>query len=171
MLLAGLVLGFGKARSFFSKAVGEGGCDPEGIREMNLTSNSAEVVFQTGKACMAQINYGISQDGMLLQVPEAMASLNHRIRLAPLLPSTTYYYQIKIDGKPVDTIRSFMTQAVAQPTTPPAESTTVPTKAPTSGTYTLDDFIAVYGTNNSTFDVDKNGIVNSADWIKYSASH
>ena len=109
------------------------------------------------------MNYGISQDGMLLEVPEAMASLNHRVRLSPLLASTTYYYQVKSEGKKYDPIRSFSTTAYPTPI-----PTLVPTAVPTiSGTYTFDDFVPFFGTSNATFDIDKNGIVNSRDWQMY----
>lgn len=163
LVLAGLVFGFSKARSFLSKAVGEGGCTPENVRENNLTSSSVEIVFQTSKACMAEIVYGISREGMLLQVPEAMASLNHRIRLSPLLPSTTYYYQIKVEGKKTEPVRSFLTMAAAaRPTEPPVTPTTGP-----ASRFTQTDFEAQFGTSNPLLDIDKNGVVNIRDWLLY----
>lgn len=165
LVLAGLILGFGKARSFLSKASGGGGCEPSNIREANLTSSSVEITFQTEKACLAEANYGISQDGMLLSVPEAMASLNHRVRLSPLLPSTTYYYQIKIDGKKSEPVRNFLTMAVAKPTAPPV---VIPTSPPATGSArTQADFEEQLGTANPAFDIDKNGIVNISDWMLY----
>lgn len=163
LLLAGLVLGFDKARSLLSQATG--GCEPEGLSETNITATSVEVVFQTGKTCQVSVNYGISQDGMLLEVPEAMASLNHRIRLSPLLPSTAYYYQVKADGQKFEPVRSFQTTAVANPT-----PTASPTAIPTSGNplnYSFEDFSPHFGTANADFDIDKNGVVNSRDWQLY----
>lgn len=162
LLLVGLILGFGKARSFLSKATGGGSCLPEGIKEANVTATSAEIVFQTDKACLTEIAYGISQDGMLLQVPEAMASLNHHIRLAPLLPSTTYFYQVVVDGKKVGSVRSFLTGVTQTPTLTPTS-----TSAPATVTYTVQDFETHLGTANPTFDIDKNGIVNLRDWLLY----
>lgn len=160
LVLVGLILGFDKARSFLSKAAGEGGCEPENLRETNLAQTSVEIVFSTSKACKAEVNYGISQDGMLLQVPEAMASLNHRIRLSPLLPSTTYYYQVNVEGKKIEPARSFLTLVVP-----------IPTQIPTSSAgYTFNDFSPYLGTANPTFDMDKNGVVNSADWLLYQGS-
>lgn len=168
LVLGGLVLGFDKARSFLSKAAGGGGCELQNLKEVNLTPTSVEVVFQTTNACQTSVNYGISQDGMLLEVPEAMASLNHRIRLSPLLPSTTYYYQLKIEGEKVDPVKSFLTLAVQTPTQTPVQPTLRPTTAPVGGGgYTFEDFQPFFGTSNPTFDIDKNGIVNSRDWLLY----
>jgi len=179
LVLAGLVLGFGKARSFLSSA--EGGCTPDNITETNLTANSIEIVFQTGKACQMEVAYGTSSEAMLLQVPEAMASLNHRIRLAPLLASTTYYYQIIADGKKVSTPRSFLTKTLDVSPTPvliPTENSVTPPVLPepissssatssAASRYTLSDFEAYFGTASATFDIDKNGIVNMRDWLLY----
>lgn len=181
LVLTGLVLGFGKARSFLSSA--EGGCTPDNITETNLTANSIEIVFQTGKACQMEVAYGTSSEAMLLQVPEAMASLNHRIRLAPLLASTTYYYQIIANGKKVSAPRSFLTKAAEvsvsptpvlvpteNPVVSPVPESIAPSVAASSAAasrYTLSDFEPYFGTSSAVFDIDKNGIVNMRDWLLY----
>lgn len=168
--LGSLVAGFGKIRTFLTNA--QGGCEPENISEANLTANSIEIVFQTSKACQMEVAYGTNKDALLLQVPESMPSLNHRIRLAPLLASTTYYYQVVSEGKKLGTARSFLTKAPTPteaptlvPTQPPLAPTSVP--ATTSGTYTLSDFQSHFGTENTEFDIDKNGTVNMRDWLLY----
>lgn len=168
LLLAGLVFGFGKARSFLSKA--EGDCAPSNVQEANLTSSSVEVTFRTEKACLMTIAYGTSTESMLLKVPEEMAALNHRIKLSPLLPSMTYYYQVVVDDKKVGTVHSFLTKktdaAVLSPTLVPSLSpTAIPTTA--SETLTFEDFVEQYGSANAKFDFDKNGVVNSLDWTEY----
>ena len=173
LMLGGLVAGFGKVRSFLTSA--QGGCNPEGLTEANLTAGSIEIVFQTSKACQMEIAYGTSSEALLLQVPEAMASLNHRIRLAPLLPSTTYYYQVVSEGKRVGQVRSFLTKAPeVTPTQMPVEEPpevipgeTVVPEATASGKYTLQDFQSQFGGDNPEFDLDKNGIVNMRDWLMY----
>lgn len=171
LLLAGLVLGFDKARSFLSKA--EGGCVPENLSETNLTPNSVEIVFQTGKTCQVEVAYGTSSESLLLQVPEASASLNHRVRLSPLLPSTTYYYQVMADGKKVGQVRSFLTKVSQAPTIPPGptgELVGAVSPTPKISAYTIDDFKSHFGTANTAFDIDKNGIVNTRDWVLYQKS-
>jgi len=181
LLLGGLVAGFGKIRSFLSQA--EGNCSPENLAEANLSESSVEVVFQTGKACQMEVAYGISSQALLLQVPESMASLNHRIRLTPLLASTTYYYQVVAEGKKVGTVHSFLTKAPISVTptkepeivvTPTSVPEVVPTATATSSastTYIFEDFQSQFGGDNPTFDVDQNGVVNMADWLKYKREH
>jgi len=166
LMLVGLVLGFDKARSFLSRA--EGGCTPENLSEANLTPNSVEIIFSTGKTCQVEVAYGTNSESLLLQVPEAMASLNHRIRLSPLLPSTSYYYQVMAEGKKVGEVRSFLTKVAQSPTIAPVVPSPIPTVASgTSGEYTFADFERYFGTANATYDTDKNGIVNTRDWILY----
>ena len=194
LVLAGVVLGFNQIRSLLTKA--DSGCTPSNLQEANLTPNSIEITFQTDKACLTEIAYGNSADSLFLKIPEDRAALNHRIKLSPLLPSTTYYYQILAEGKNVSTVRSFLTKMVptpaVSPTAPPpivAPTTAVVVTAtpsavvspPLSGvsspsatpatSYTQEDFIKQYGTANAAFDFDKNGVVNSADWFEYQKNH
>ena len=161
LVLAGLVLGFGKARSFLSKA--ETTCMPSAVMEKNITPNSADISFQTEKACLMEVNYGTSSEAMLLKIPENTAVLNHNIKLSPLLPSTTYYYQIWNDGKKVGEARSFLTGLAAN-TAPTAPTAAPPVEQPV---LTFDNFAKHYGTTDAAFDFDKNGIVNSSDWAAY----
>ncbi len=153
LVLIGLIFGFDKARSFLSKA--EGSCTPTGFQETNLTPNAVESTFQTEKACLTQVTYGVSAESLFLTVPEEMAVLNHRLKLSPLLPSTTYYYQVMAEGKEVGIVRNFLTSK---------EET--PTVAPTGDAgCNFGDFQKQYGTANAKFDFDKNGVVNSSDWL------
>ena len=161
LLLGGLVAGFGKIRSFISEA--EGTCTPESVTEANLTSDSVEVVFSTGKACQMSVTYGISSQALLLEVPETNASLNHRFRLTPLLPSTTYYYQVVNGEKKVSSVRSFLSKAPVS-VVPTVEPTP---EASSSATYIYEDFKRQFGGTETSFDIDKNGIVNQADWLLY----
>lgn len=168
LVLSGLILGFNKARSFLSKAAG--GCQPANVAEENLTQNSVEIVFQTDKVCQTEIAYGTSskEEALLLRIPEALASLNHRIRLSPLLPATGYYYQIIADGEKTEPIHSFLTgrTETVEPTVAPVPVS--PTVTPSSSIgYTITDFEQYFGISNAVFDIDKNGVVNIRDWILY----
>jgi len=166
LILAGLVYGLNWFTGLFSKAAGE--CFPESVKEADLSPNSVDILFSTDKACQLEIAYGTGNqtEALLLQVPESMASLNHRIRLAPLLPSTTYYYQIKSAGKAVGEIRNFLTLPLSGGAVPTIVKS--PTVAPTGvKNYTFEDFQAKFGTTDTTFDIDKNGVVNTLDWFEY----
>jgi hypothetical protein len=187
VLLLGLsVLGFSKARSILSGASGESGCTPSGLREENLTQSSVEIVYTTGSNCKTSVVYGTSREALLLEVPESLASVTHRVRLSPLLPSTTYYYQVSVNGNGVGIVRSFLTKsnqpaAETVPTTAPVVPTVVPTQAiaptivpttaPASGSaYAVSDFMDNIGPVNSTnshLDINKDGMVNNSDWIDY----
>ncbi|PJC77294.1 hypothetical protein CO010_00780, partial [Candidatus Shapirobacteria bacterium CG_4_8_14_3_um_filter_39_11] len=139
LILAGLVYGLNRFTGLFSKAAGE--CFPESVKEADLSPNSVDILFSTNKACQLEIAYGTGNqtEALLLQVPESMASLNHRVRLSPLLPATTYYYQIKSEGKAVGTIRSFLTLASSAGTAvspTKAQSAVPPTAIPTTAPIT-----------------------------------
>lgn len=166
LALGGLIAGLGKARSFLSSA--ESACTPANISEMNLTPNSVEITFRTEKTCLTEMSYGTSPESMLLRVPEEVAASDHHFKLSPLLPSTTYYYQVVVDGKKVGVSRSFLTKIAQSRSEGEAISPAVPTPVPTkASSFTLEEFEENYGTADSTLDIDKNGIVNSADWILY----
>jgi hypothetical protein len=185
VLFLGLsVFGFSKARSILSGATG-GGCMPEGLTEANLTSNSIEVTYQTGSACKTSVIYGTSREALLLEVPESLASTSHRVRLSPLLPSTTYYYQVAVEGEGVGPIRSILTKT-NQPATsaPTAVPTIIPTAVPTttvassgraatSSAYTRQDFMDNLGpatSENSQFDINDDNEINNADWLEYQSA-
>ena len=164
LILAGLIYGLNKFTGLFSKAGGE--CIPQNVRTVDLTGSSVDITFQTDKACQAEVAYGTGNqaEALLLRVPETTASLNHRLRLTPLLPATTYYYQVKIDNKPVGEIYSFLTLASSGGVVP------VVTKRPTvvpATIYTFEDFQTKFGTTEPVFDTDKNGVVNVLDWLEY----
>ena len=177
VILAASVFGLNKFTGIFSQASGE--CLPQNVQATDLAANSGDIVFQTDSTCQVEVAYGTSNqpEALLLQVQEKMASLNHRVRLSPLLPATTYYYQIKYSGKPVGQINSFLTLASSPATTPsPKPQAVSPTSRPTvvpttaSGAkpvYTLKDFEAKFGTKDKTFDIDNNGVVNTFDWFAY----
>jgi len=160
------IFGFTKIKSLTMKA--EENCEPLGLREENVGPNSAEIVFQTNKACLLEVVYGTSSESMLLKIPESMAALNHRIKLSPLLPETTYYYQVTLEGKKLGSVKSFLTrktgieEAVGKSPTPIPTATSMPVEDKCSEK----EFSKYYGSANSEFDLDKNGVVNMADWLK-----
>lgn len=139
-------------------------CAPSGIKE-EITANSAEINFETARACQTQIVFGTSPDALLLKIPENMAVLNHKIKLSPLLPSTTYYYQIVTkDEKELSPIKSFLTKSPENQSASVNIPTPIPTVNPVENC-SPEEFQKYYGTSNADYDFDKNGIVNSVDLI------
>ena len=139
---------------------------------------------------VGQVEYGTTPGSFLLRATETSPTTNHNVSLSPLLPETIYYFRIRVGEEIYDdngAPYSFTTkEAVAKMPSPgvspalPLVSPTVvisrPTATPTQNLspvisptekYTLDDFKKAFGTSNAEFDINKDGVVNSADWILY----
>jgi len=178
----------GAIRTFFGEATG--GAKPQGVRVANISANSAAISWQTTEPVVGQVEYGTTPGSFLLRATETSPTTNHNVTLSPLLPETIYYFRIRVGEEIYDdngAPYSFTTkEAVAKmpspgvsPTLPLVSPTVVisrPTVTPTQNLspvisptekYTLDDFQKVFGTSNAEFDINKDGVVNSADWILY----
>ena len=175
----------GAIRTFFGEATG--GAKPQGVRVANISANSAAISWQTTEPVVGQVEYGTTPGSFLLRATETSPTTNHNVSLSPLLPETIYYFRIRVGEEIYDdngAPYSFTTkEAVAKMPSPgvsPAVSPTVvisrPTATPTQNLspvisptekYTLDDFKKAFGTSNAEFDINKDGVVNSADWVLY----
>ena len=179
-IIVGAVLSMGKIRTFLGGATG--GSRPEGVRVTNITANSATVIWQTSKSVAGQIEYGTTPGSFLLRNTETAQTSDHSLVLSPLLPETIYYFRIRIGEEVYDengAPYSFTTRVVASipevtvspvptlPTSTPSASVTEVPSATSSAQYTLDDFQAKFGSSDSEFDINEDGVVNSADWILY----
>lgn len=178
----------GAIRTFFGEATG--GAKPQGVRVANINANSATISWQTAEAVVGQVEYGTTPGSFLLRATETSPTTNHNVTLSPLLPETIYYFRIRVEEEIYDdngAPYSFTTkEAVAKMPSPgvspapPLVSPTVvisrPTVTPTQNLspvisptekYTLDDFKKAFGTSNAEFDINKDGMVNSTDWVLY----
>lgn len=178
----------GAIRTFFGEATG--GAKPQGVRVANISANSAAISWQTTEPVVGQVEYGTTPGSFLLRATETSPTTNHNVSLSPLLPETIYYFRIRVGEEIYDdngAPYSFTTkEAVAKMPSPgvspvlPLVSPTVvisrPTAMPTQNLspvisptekYTLDDFKKAFGTSNAEFDINKDGVVNSADWVLY----
>ena len=178
----------GAIRTFFGEATG--GAKPQGVRVANISANSAAISWQTTEPVVGQVEYGTTPGSFLLRATETSPTTNHNVSLSPLLPETIYYFRIRVGEEIYDdngAPYSFTTkEAVAKmpspgvsPTLPLVSPTVVisqPTVTPTQNLspvisptekYTLDDFKKAFGTSNAEFDINKDGVVNSADWVLY----
>jgi len=172
-IIVGAVLSMGKIRTFLGGAAA--GSTPEGVRVTNITANSATVIWQTTKSVAGQIEYGTTPGSFLLRNTETAQTSDHSLVLSPLLPETIYYFRIRIgeevydeNGAPYSfTTKGAVASVPTLPTSTPLASVTEAPSATVSAQYTLDDFQAKFGSSNSEFDINKDGVVNSADWILY----
>jgi len=178
----------GAIRTFFGEATG--GAKPQGVRVANISANSAAISWQTTEPVVGQVEYGTTPGSFLLRATETSPTTNHNVSLSPLLPETIYYFRIRVGEEIYDdngAPYSFTTkEAVAKMPSPgvspalPLVSPTVvisqPTVTPTQNLspvisptekYTLDDFKKAFGTSNAEFDINKDGVVNSVDWVLY----
>ncbi len=178
----------GAIRTFFGEAAG--GAKPQGVRVANISANSATISWQTPEAVVGQIEYGTTPGSFLLRATETSPTTNHNVTLSPLLPETIYYFRIRVGEEIYDdngAPYSFTTKEAAakmpspgiSPALPLVSPTVVisrPTATPTQNLspaisptekYTLDDFKKAFGTSNAEFDINKDGMVNSADWVLY----
>lgn len=191
LMVAAGVVGLGSSRSFLSKA-SSADCTPSRLNE-EVTSNSAEIAFATATACQVNLFYSIcdgvsagdsqdfitakctKDDKLSLKVPESLPSLNHRFRIAPLLPGQYYSYKLMVDDKDLGSVRFFRTKLIQAVPSEAVVPTALPTKKPVltgsaGKAYTLTDFEDNFGTAKAEFDYDKNGIVNMRDWLLYQKS-
>jgi len=193
VMIVGLVLGMGKIKTFLGGATGS--LKPEGVRVGNISANSATITWQTSKPTAGQVEYGTTPGSFLLRTVETQETTDHSLTLSPLLPETIYYFRIRMGEEVYDengAPYSFTTKvAVASAassfnssSSPSSSSATpVPTLSPVIPTssasgkqtatssstarYTIDDFVAKFGSTDSNFDINKDGVVNSNDWILY----
>jgi len=179
----------GAIRTFFGEATG--GAKPQGVRVANISANSATISWQTAEAVVGQVEYGTTPGSFLLRATETSPTTNHNVTLSPLLPETIYYFRIRVEEEIYDdngAPYSFTTKeavaktpspgvspalplvsptvVISQPTVTPTQNLS-PVISPTGGEYTLDDFKKAFGTSNAEFDINKDGMVNSADWVLY----
>ena len=172
-IIVGMVLSMSKIRTFLGGATGS--LRPGGVRVTNITTNSATVIWQTSKPVAGQIEYGTTPGSFLLRNTETVQTNDHSLVLSPLLPETIYYFRIRIgkevydeNGAPYSfTTKGLVASIPTLPTSTLSASVTEAPSATVSDQYTLDDFQAKFGSSDSEFDINKDGVVNSADWILY----
>lgn len=98
VVLVGLPLAifiFAVLQGFMAQAGNE---KPYDMRVSAITSSTAIINWNTDKKTQAVVRYGNSQSAMTSYVPEIGQKKVHEARLTLLVPATTYYYQIEIDG-------------------------------------------------------------------------
>lgn len=161
LLMVGVlgVLGVNTAKTYLSGASAD--LTPSNVLgKGNEDGKSATITWMTDKEAMGVVEYGTTPASLLLRAPESSQSTNHSLVLTPLKPGTNYYFRIRIGEEVFDNNGipySFKTKAAAiEPTLIPTIVVQPTVKvASESGTTTC----------NRTTDYNKDGIVNSLDYI------
>lgn len=161
LLLVGVlgVLGVDTARTYLSGASAD--LAPKNVLgKGNEDGKSATITWTTDKEAMGVVEYGTTPASLLLRSPESSQSTSHSVVLSPLKAGTNYYFRIRIGEEVFDNNGipySFKTKAAAiEPTLIPTIVVQPTVKvASESGTTTC----------NRTTDYNKDGIVNSLDYI------
>lgn len=161
LLMVGVlgVLGVNTAKTYLSGASAD--LAPSNVLgKGNEDGKSATITWMTDKEAMGVVEYGTTPASLLLRAPESSQSTNHSLVLTPLKPGTNYYFRIRIGEEVFDNNGipySFKTKAAAiEPTLIPTIVVQPTVKvASESGTAIC----------NRTTDYNKDGIVNSLDYI------
>jgi len=174
LLLVGVlsVVGLRAAKTYLSGAAG--GSEPKNVR-VQADIKSATVSWQTEKEAQGIVEYGTTPASLLLRALETQPTTVHRVVLSPLKEGATYYFRIRVGETIYDNSGipySFKTKAGASQVSPTAvlTPTTAVKPTPTSGGKVTkcvkSEFMEKFGTKDSRFDLDGNGVVNTRDWVK-----
>jgi len=169
------VFGINIAKNYFSGA--SAGEEPKDVR-IKADISSATITWQSDKETMGIVEYGTNQASLLLRAVETQATLSHRVVLSPLKSDATYYFRVKVGETIFDSNGipySFKTKVEGTPEVTSAPTiTSAPTLAPSptgsaSGelvkTCEKEDFNQKLGGSDPAYDFDKNGLVNTRDWV------
>jgi hypothetical protein len=161
------VWGVGAVKTFISGA-------SAGYEPLDLTAvpkedgKSATVSWTTDKSVKASIFYGTNMASLLLMAEDVEPTIYHNILLTNLRSNTTYYYKIVVDSDNIfdngGVMYNFKTDGAAEEVLIPT-ITVQPTLVPT-----LSDSSSTGAACNRTTDYNKDGIINSMDYISCSKS-
>lgn len=182
LILAGIaaVLGIRVARTYFSGASLD--VEPKDVK-ITAQESSATITWQSDKPSIGVVEYGTNQGSLLLRAVESSESTSHRVVLSPLKPATNYYFRIRVgeviydnNGVPYS-LKTKEAEVTISPSSSPSP-TLKPTSSqsssstPSAGSSSLvsqcdsDEFSSRFGTSDPAYDFDKNGQVNTRDWLE-----
>lgn len=153
------VLGVGTAKTLIGSAAA--GVEPKNVAAKPEVTEvggrqefEARVEWSSEKPSMGVVEYGTTPASLLLRAAEAQQATSHAVKLSPLKSNTSYYFRIKVGDEVFDNNGipySFKTKSADIKTTPTIAAT--PTLASTGGC-------------NRGTDYNKDGVVNSLDYVK-----
>ena len=130
---------------------------PENVQVANINQNSAKISWTTPQAAQSLISYGLSTNNLTLIQSESTPTTNHQVTLLRLRDNSRYFFVIKVgqktytdeDNQPYNlTTLSKVASPIPSPTTPVLSETGLK---------------AAMGTSNTSYDLNKDGIVNFLD--------
>lgn len=134
---------------------------PQGVSVSNVTPNSVTITWSTGKSADGAVSYGLSANQMNITTQEnSVGTINHTVNLSGLVPNSHYYFVIVSGGE-----KHYSNQETKEPytfDTPQTRAVATPTPT-TAAALTELGFQMALGTNNPTYDLNKDGIVNTLD--------
>ena len=123
---------------------------PEGVAVSGITTGGATITWTTAVAGQGGVSYGLSSSSLIFFKPDNAATTNHVINLEGLVGGSPYFFVVKVGENSYDN--------GGQPYT----FQTKPTPAP-APVLTEEGLLGVMGTANTTYDLNKDGIVNLLD--------
>jgi hypothetical protein len=169
------VLGLNVAKTFMSGAIA--GYEPQNLTNFpSEDGKTATISWITDKSIKASIFYGTNMASLLLMAEDVEPTINHNILLTNLRSNTSYYYKIVVDSDNVfdngGMMYSFKTKGEVSEVV--SSETPVPTVALINPVTTLAPVASSSTTTNNTStcdkttDYNKDGVVNSIDYISCS---
>ena len=158
-----LVLAVNVAKTFISGATAD--YEPQNLIAVpKEDGKTATVSWTTDREVKASIFYGTNMASLLLMAEDMEPATNHNILLTNLKNDTTYYYKIVVDADNIfdngGMMYSFKTGGKAAEEVLEPMVTVKPDLVPTSAASSSSTL-----TCNKTTDYNKDGIVNSMDYI------
>ncbi len=157
--------------------VGAGaGDEPKQVKAQVNNESSATISWQTEKESYGFVDYGSTEMlGLSAMDKNGEKVTSHNVELKNLLPNTKYYFKVGSgeeaygqDGTPQGKPFSFVTevQGNSKQTTDSEPATEKGNKAEVQnqGEVTKEGFEMYFYTNNSQYDINKDGEVNSLDY-------
>lgn len=173
--------GINAAKNYMSQASG-GAREPKNLFvKVERTSTGiiqAMLSWQTEEDAISVIEYGINPSSMLLRQQESASTMSHKISLSPLKSDVYYYFQIRVGDEIYDNGGipfSFKATPASDGTTPAVSPTGgQPTALPTIGSQpsstpslcVREEYVANFGSNNTQYDLNRDGVVNQLDWME-----
>ena len=161
------VLVVNTAKTFISGAAAD--YEPQNLMAVPKEDGKTAVLsWTTDKEVKASVFYGTNMASLLLMAEDVEATIDHNILLTNLKSDTIYYYKIVVDNDNIfdngGLMYNFKTNSSLEPVVT-IEPTAIPTLAiiPSSPSAITDS-----STCNKTTDYNKDGAINSIDYISCS---